>query len=65
MLPCLEYQRGGGTYTKLKIPTPKISLLNLLSCQFYLFKPLELLVLSNVATTLAQQNLKEKKKLHN
>lgn len=53
MLPRLEYQRGGGTYTKLKIPTPKTALLNLLSCQFYLFKPLELLVLSNVATTLA------------
>lgn len=37
-----------------KIPTLQILLLHLFSCQSYLLKPLELLILSNVATTLAQ-----------
>jgi len=59
VLSCLDYQRARGSCTKFKIPTPKASFLNLLSCQFYLIKPLELLILSNVATTLAQQNLRK------
>lgn len=45
---------------QLKDPIP---LLSKLFHQLYLFKPLELLILCNVATTLTQQNLKEKKEV--
>lgn len=37
-----------------RIPTLWILLLHLFSCHFYLLKPLELLILSHIATTLAQ-----------